>query len=128
MFGVVTLGARAQWWRAGSHAAPTSAWVAIVMIVVCMGMAFVVALVATRFRGQDDDDHRGGGPGSDPPGPRPHDPEPQGDLELWWPEFERQFAAYVRASGSGRPVQRACSKRTIGDHARHAGICHHPRQ
>jgi hypothetical protein len=52
-----------------------------------------------RGRGGEDADSGpgGGGPGRrGPGGPR----EPQGD-PAWWPEFERQFAAYVVCRNAG---------------------------
>jgi len=49
--------------------------------------------------GDSNDDGGSGGPPPGPPGP---------DGPVWWPEFERDFAAYVAAIGNdvdGRPVQ-----------------------
>jgi hypothetical protein len=56
----------------------------------------------------------GGGGGGDTGGddgngwrrwrPRPRGPRPRGPEPSWWPEFEREFRAYVTAQATGRKV------------------------
>ena len=64
--------------------------------------SFAIAFLARHPRpsGEDDDGDSGsgGGGGRRRPG-RP--PRPGGD-PVWWPEFERQFAAYVRSPSAER--------------------------
>jgi hypothetical protein len=64
-----------------------------VLIVIC------VALACWSVRGSDggaDDSDEGGRDGGGwGGGPTPTCPPPDADPD-WWPEFERQFAAYVR--------------------------------
>ena|ERR1700693_1637748 len=91
--------ARASAWAA--HAAPPApTWVTFValaafvlLVLVVVGLAFVRI---RRAGGRGDDDGHWWGPGGG--GPRWPGPEgsdsPSGDL-AWWPEFERQFAAYA---------------------------------
>jgi len=60
--------------------------------------------------GADDSDEGETGGGGWGRGPRPISPPPDADPE-WWPEFERQFAAYVGdlrpSAGSGKTQQAA---------------------
>jgi hypothetical protein len=59
-------------------------------------VAAIVVLVPTRPPGHDSDEEGGSGPGGEGPGPwRPDAPRRPGGDPDWWPEFERQFAAYV---------------------------------
>ena len=59
--------------------------------------------------GGDGDSGGNGGSGGPPPDPQPPDPQPDGPS--WWPDFEREFAAYVErekesvrvARGRGSP-------------------------
>jgi hypothetical protein len=58
-------------------------------------IAVLLALFAVINRWDDDDEDGGEGDRRDPPGP----PPPSGDGEPeWWPEFEQEFAAFVRRS------------------------------
>jgi hypothetical protein len=65
-----------------------------VFALLCMGIWFGAYVARRRDTGGDEprDGGRGRGPG--------RDPTPQGpslDTEApWWPDFERQFAAYVK--------------------------------
>lgn len=72
--------------RAAGHAA---LWPAIVLVAT---LVLMVGLSLWWLRRGDDDDQDGGwgwgGGGSE--GSPPEPPEP-----AWWPEFEREFAAYV---------------------------------
>lgn len=65
-----------------------------------------------RSGGSDDDDGGGGGGGTGRRPPR--GPQPGG--ADWWPEFERQFAAYVaHRSAIGRRHDRTTSRFAGGD-------------
>src|SRR5690242_17412441 len=85
--------------RASAESSP--GWVGyMTLIVVLVGFASIVLwLTVASFRhrrlGGDDpsdgDGRRGGGP---EPNPNPPDRSPDSG-PVWWPEFERQFAAYV---------------------------------
>ena len=51
---------------------------------------------AWRPPGREGDDDHGTGPGGGGSGrPGPHGGKPPGGAETWWPDFEREFAAYV---------------------------------
>jgi hypothetical protein len=75
------------------------AWIgyAILAVLVLTVVAAGVCCMLMSTRGEDDSEGgsdgngrgRGGGPG------RP--PKPSGPQPVWWPEFERQFAAYVES-------------------------------
>lgn len=74
--------------------------IALVFVgVIVLGCATLIVFAAGRGSSDDDDD---GGGGDDRRGdegggpPMPPSPRPQCD-PAWWPEFERQFAAHVRA-------------------------------
>jgi hypothetical protein len=74
------------------------------IFVFAIGIGFVaLALVKLSRPGGGSDD--GGGGDDGPPrrwrGPRP---KPRGPEPSWWPEFEREFRAYVRAQGARTPV------------------------
>jgi hypothetical protein len=68
--------------------------------VILAELALLLALFAMLSRwGDDDEDHGDDGGGGGPPGRSgPPPPSDDGDPD-WWPEFEREFAAYV---GDGR--------------------------
>ncbi len=83
-----------------AHVAGPSSWVVLSVVgatlLVCL-IAGVCLLVWSAHHWQprdDSDDDGGGGLHRDDP-PPPITP-PSGD-PVWWPEFERQFAAYVAA-------------------------------
>jgi hypothetical protein len=87
------------------------------MLVALGGLA--VGFLATRTGHSPEDE--GGDAGSGGGGGGPHrpgrPPSPGGGDPVWWPEFERQFAAYVRSQTavpehvSGFPYPYACEKR-----------------
>lgn len=97
----------------------SGAWGAWVLVVVVHGsvwmMAFTVsvfALSSVALGGaihlatkEDEDRHDGGAGGA--PSPSPETPDGGGDDEpLWWPEFERQVAAYAaRRDRERQPVE-----------------------
>jgi len=74
-------------------------------LVVPLAGVLLLALRPPR-RGDRDDGHGdsggGGGPGG-PPRPSPGPPRPESG-PVWWPEFERQFAAYVEYERRRLPV------------------------
>jgi hypothetical protein len=71
------------------------------IFVFAIGFGFV-ALALVRLTAPDESDEGGddGPPGRGRgPRPRPRGPEP-----TWWPDFERDFRAYVKAQDARRPV------------------------
>jgi hypothetical protein len=71
----------------GDQTASSDAWV---IVVVGGGFLAIAALSAWLYK-HDGPDDSGGDGGSGGPPPKP--PPPDGPT--WWPEFEREFAAYV---------------------------------
>jgi hypothetical protein len=75
--------------QAGTHANHGDAWGFVIIGMSLLGM-FLVLLWLRDHKGPDDEDGGGGGwgrpPNDPPPGPS------------WWPEFEREFAAYAGAA------------------------------
>jgi hypothetical protein len=107
MLAVATSGGAALAGTRG-NGGPTAA-IALLMLVAFGGLA--IGLLARRARPSQEDDH--GDSGSDGGGgPRRPTPPPQpGGDPVWWPEFERQFAAYVRSrSQEGSTVTVAVSR------------------
>lgn len=86
---------------AGSDQASSDGWVAGV-VAGCLLAAVVVSAWWYRHHPPDDSDG-GGGSGGPPPEPPPPEPPPS-DGPSWWPEFEREFAAYV--AGEAENVER----------------------
>jgi hypothetical protein len=78
----------------------TAVWlptaVAFAIMALALGLAWVCSAMARRGPPDDDSSSDDGPGGSRRPNPRP--PLPTGPVS--WPEFERQFAAYVER---GRP-------------------------
>jgi hypothetical protein len=81
---------------------PLLGYASFMLVVVVCSVGVWLLVRTARQPGSGDDDpgdgeERGGGPdgggGGTPPGPRPR---PEGDPD-WWPEFERAFAAHVKA-------------------------------
>ena len=83
------------------HAAPQKpSWAIIIGIGVGVPLAmFFLALVLGSTRrppGREGDDDHGSGPGGGGPGrPGPDGGDAPGGAPAWWPDFEREFAAYV---------------------------------
>ncbi|HZE05659.1 MAG TPA: hypothetical protein VE127_10570, partial [Solirubrobacteraceae bacterium] len=84
--------------RAADTAGPVS-WVVYIAISAVLflflaGVVFVCVSIIRDTAPRDDDTDEGDGGGGqrrDPPSPpRPRDSDPE-----WWPDFEREFAAYV---------------------------------
>jgi hypothetical protein len=77
----------------------------VVGLVLC-GILLLGALVPPRPEHRDDGDTDSGwgrgGPGG-PPGPGDGPPRPESG-PLWWPEFERQFAAHVEHTRRTEPA------------------------
>ena len=92
----------------GRHASESPAWIGYVaLVVVLVGFACITVWLAAssvrhRRLGGDDphdgDGRHGGGPRRDP---NPPDRSPDGG-PVWWPEFEREFAAYVDSCAAER--------------------------
>jgi hypothetical protein len=79
----------------GSGITPT-----IVCVVTYLLLLVVFAVVCVRWASRTDDEDTepgggGGGPGPGPGGGGPDGPRHPGGGFEWWPEFERQFAAYI---------------------------------
>lgn len=92
--------------REGAHGSSDSVVaIALVTLMALGGLAFRFLAPGARRSQEDEDGDPGSGGGG---GPRPpkRPPSPEGD-PVWWPEFERRFAAYVRSrSREGRPTRR----------------------
>lgn len=72
----------------------------VAFLAMCVAMCvFVGAVLLLSRHGHGGDDNGdgggGGGWGRDDRRPSPPDPRPDGEPG-WWPDFERQFAAYVK--------------------------------
>ena len=87
-------------------ATATAGWetglaVAVATLLV-VGALTIAALVLPHRRGQAGGEDADSGPGGGGPGRQgPDGPRgPEGD-PVWWPEFERQFAAYVVCRTAG---------------------------
>lgn len=77
----------------------------LMVFVFAIGFAFV-AFALVRISRPDGPDEGGGDDGPPRRGRRGPRPRPGGPEPLWWPQFERDFRAYVsaqagRATGSG---------------------------
>ena len=82
-----------------SHAPSSLEWIAYLApsLVALAGGIWIMLHMARHHGGSGDDPgDGGGGGGGGGRGPKPPDPRPEADPH-WWPEFERQFAAYVRS-------------------------------
>src|SRR5947209_14774419 len=90
---------------AASHVHSTSSGAATWVVgaaVVALLVAGVILWMLARPGGSDGTDPgRGGGGGGT--GGGPPDPSPRAG-PAWWPEFEREFAAYVATGGDRRAV------------------------
>jgi hypothetical protein len=74
------------------------------VFVFAIGLGFL-ALALVRLTSPDESDEGGGddgppGRGGRGPRPKPRGPEPP----TWWPEFEREFRAYVQQQDLRVPV------------------------
>jgi hypothetical protein len=102
--------ARASAWAARS-ASTTPSWLAVVAVLACVLFAVCVVWLFAAGPGPHDrpdgEDNRGSGPGGGgrgpggPPSSGPDGRTSPGDEPAWWPEFEREFAAYVAARTAG---------------------------
>src|SRR5690348_10320078 len=82
-----------------AHPAGSAAWPGSVSILLLLAIAAICVLFlwpeVRRSDGGTDDSDEGGSGGDDwGGGPTPPCPPPDTD-PAWWPEFEREFAAYV---------------------------------
>ena len=93
---------RASAWAAHPAAsAPTWATIlALVAFVVTVVVGIVFALISSWQPPQSGGDNGGWGRGGGPRRPRPSGDQSPGGDPAWWPDFERQFAAYVAKSGA----------------------------
>jgi hypothetical protein len=66
-----------------------------VIVGVCAITLLVIGLLGT-LGGHDSDDNGPGPGGGGPDLPRPPDDNPRAGEPPWWPEFERQFADYLK--------------------------------
>jgi hypothetical protein len=89
---------------AQAHPGSPDLWATVIVIVALLGMP--VLSVWFLWRGEDGPDDSGPDGGGGGGGGPPRDTPPPPDGPAWWPEFEREFAAYVAAVGS-RPRARA---------------------
>lgn len=96
-----------------AHSATTTGRLGLAMTLVAFAVMFVpfaiVLFIACRAsdrsrsdEGDGDSGRGGGGPGG-PRRPTGGPPLPDGD-PAWWPEFERQFLAYVECPRRVHPV------------------------
>lgn len=83
------------------HQAAPADWLGYLVFLLLIGSVVVGVWFAWRAgrrqdHGADDSDEgeAGGGRGGPRRGPSPTGPSPDAEPE-WWPEFERQFAAYL---------------------------------
>ena len=82
---------------------------AIATLVLVVAFSLFLVVISTRQPPRSDGDDNGGwGRGDGPKGPGPDGDHPPGGDPVWWPDFERQFAAYVAdaayvAGGSPQP-------------------------
>jgi hypothetical protein len=95
------------------HGPSSLEWVAYLApsLLALLGGVWIMVHIA-RHGGESGDD-----PGEDDGGggggrrPKPPDPRPEFDPS-WWPEFERQFAAYAQSRGQPTGVKSPRSART----------------
>ena len=84
----------------------TIALAVLATLVVPLAIVLLAACLPIRpKRGDDDDTHSGwgrGGPGG-PPRPDGGPPQPETG-PVWWPEFERQFAAHIERARPSDPA------------------------
>lgn len=105
---------------AARAAGATPVWTAVFVVLICAlliaGLIAAVAGFRAELKSDGGDDGSGpGGPGPDRP--RPQDPGPGGGDPVWWPEFERQFAAYVNRVGVGRVAHPAADSSLCNESA-----------
>jgi hypothetical protein len=72
-----------------------AAWATVVLVSILLLWPALSVWFLSRHDDSDDSDGNGGSGGPPPPDP----PSPP-DGPLWWPEFEREFAAHVAAISS----------------------------
>jgi hypothetical protein len=99
---VVTAGGAPRAW---THGSSDSALATTFLLLIVLGGLAARFLWVTRRSKEDEDGESGSGGGGGPR--RPGGPPNPGGDPVWWAEFERDFAAYVRAgSQEGSPTQR----------------------
>ena len=73
------------------------------VFIFAIGLGFV-ALALVRLTAPDESDEGGGDDGPPGRGGRGPRPRPRGPEPTWWPDFQRDFRAYVKARDARRPV------------------------
>ena len=71
---------------------------ALVLFVIIAVTLLLMAILSGRD-GDNPDDGNAGPDDGGPELPRPPEDRPSGDEPDWWPDFERQFASYVKSRG-----------------------------
>ena len=109
MLAVATSGGAAL---AGTHGnADPAVAIALLTLITFGGLAIGLLARLARHSQEDDDGDSGSGGGGGPRRPTPP-PRPGGD-PVWWPEFERQFAAYVRSRSQERSTITVAASRVF---------------
>jgi hypothetical protein len=112
---MATLAATLRGMGPSAHLAGPAGWLAYVPVISLLAFAASCVWLAwwsarRSDGGADDSDEGETGGGGWGRGPSPTCPPPDADPE-WWPEFERQFAAYVAelgcSPGPGRDLDAA---------------------
>ncbi len=95
-----------------AHSPSALEWIAYLApsVAAVLGGIWIMVHVARHGRG-DDAGESGGDGGGGGGSPKPPDPRPRPDPD-WWPEFERQFAAYVRSGAQPTRVKTARAQPT----------------
>lgn len=96
------------------HAPSSLEWVAYLapsLAALIAGIWIMLRIARQGGESGDDPGEDGGGGGGGGRRPKPPDPQPDFDPK-WWPEFERQFAAYVRCRSQPTGVKAPGSART----------------
>jgi hypothetical protein len=70
------------------------------VVLVMFGLLALACRLASGDEGGEGDSGWGGGGGNIPPPPR----GPVDEGPVWWPDFERQFAAWVERTQRAEPV------------------------
>lgn len=80
--------------RAGARGSSDLPVAVAFLLLMALGGLAVWFLAPRAWRSQEDEDGDPGSGGGGGPRPPEQPPSPGGD-PVWWPEFERQFAAYL---------------------------------
>jgi hypothetical protein len=100
---------------------PYLTWITIAAWAILGLCVITVLVIGLLGRGGGSSDDSGPGPGGGGPDlPRPPEDDPRSGEPQWWPEFERQFADYlkrkparsVRSSSESSPTQGSLTRRS----------------